>query len=78
MTRSPEVYVFDTYFYFDLCRKDYNQMKKWTKRVNLFSKKKLIVPINILRRVHWVMICVDITKKIQYNDSLQGEEDRKE
>lgn len=70
--RSPKtVYAFNTFFYLALSAKGYSHVCRWTKKIDIFSKKKLFIPIHIDE--HWCLVYVDFTKKtIQYFDSLRG------
>lgn len=50
----------------------YNNVRRWTKKFDIFSKDKIFVPIN-LHNTHWTMAVVYITKKeIHYYDSMSG------
>ncbi|CAI6363919.1 unnamed protein product [Macrosiphum euphorbiae] len=65
--RFPSVYAFDTFFYW------YNAVKRWTKKLNIFSKSKLLIPINIneMGYKYWVLVCVNVLQKqICYYDSI--------
>lgn len=49
---------------------DYSQVKRWTKKVDLFEMDKVFFPINISNS-HWTMLVVFMKKrKIQYYDSM--------
>jgi len=85
MARNEDVYVFDTYFYFQLTRKGeksgWESVKRWTKHLNIFSKRKLLIPINFSSQkyCHWLLICVHMDeKKICYYNSAKGAVDQKE
>lgn len=83
MARNEDVYVFDTYFYFQLTRKGeksgWESVKRWTKHLNIFSKRKLLIPINFSSQkyCHWLLICVHMDeKKICYYNSAKGAVDQ--
>jgi len=70
---ESEVYIFDTFFYLNLVKRGFDLVKKWTKKIDLFSKKKLIFPIHLKDINHWVLACANMeTKEIKYFDSLYG------
>ena len=50
----------------------YAQVRRWTKRMNIFSHRRLFFPINI-SNAHWVLVVVQPgDRTITYYDSLQG------
>lgn len=72
--RSPDtVYAFNTFFYLALSDKGYKHVRRWTKKIDIFTKKKLFMPIHIDEENHWCLVCVDFEQKaIKYYDSLGG------
>lgn len=72
--RSPDtVYAFNTFFYLALSEKGYLHVSRWTKKIDIFSKSKLFIPIHIEEENHWCLACVDFkAKSIKYYDSLGG------
>lgn len=72
--RSPDtVYAFNTFFYLAFSDKGYAHVSRWTKKIDIFSKKKLLIPIHVEDDNHWCLVCVDFEKKsIGYYDSLGG------
>lgn len=77
------VYAFNTFFYsvlFEDARKyAFDRVQNWTTRANLdvFSLKKLLVPVNLPRRHHWVLAVINMEeKRFEFYDSLgeSGEE----
>lgn len=72
--RSPDtVYAFNTFFYLALSDKGYPHVCRWTKKIDIFSKRKLFIPVHIEDENHWCLVCVDFQKKsIGYYDSLGG------
>jgi Ulp1 family protease len=48
----------------------YKNVRRWTKNVDIFSKKKIFIPINI-GNSHWTLLLIDLMiKTISYYDSL--------
>ncbi|KAK8376478.1 hypothetical protein O3P69_009847 [Scylla paramamosain] len=67
--RYPRVYAFNTFFYPKLSKSGYHSVRRWTKKVDLFSYDMLLVPIHL--GMHWCMSVVDFkTKCISYYDSM--------
>ncbi|XP_045120864.1 sentrin-specific protease 1-like isoform X2 [Portunus trituberculatus] len=65
----PRVYAFNTFFYPKLSKSGYHSVRRWTKKVDLFSYDMLLVPIHL--GMHWCMSVVDFkTKCISYYDSM--------
>uniref|UniRef100_A0A667XXJ7 SUMO specific peptidase 5 n=1 Tax=Myripristis murdjan TaxID=586833 RepID=A0A667XXJ7_9TELE len=63
-----KVHFFNSFFHKQLAAKGYEGVKRWTKKVDLFSKWLLLVPIHL--EIHWSLITVDMaTKTISYYDS---------
>ncbi|MEQ2244833.1 Sentrin-specific protease 5, partial [Ilyodon furcidens] len=62
------VHFFNSFFYKQLVAKGYDGVKRWTKKVDLFSKWLLLIPIHL--EIHWSLIAVTMaTKTISYYDS---------
>lgn len=59
---AQSLYVFNTFFYEKLAQKDqlgqfgYSHVKSWTTKVDLFSMKYVIVPINV--KMHWFLAII--------------------
>lgn len=72
--RSPDtVYAFNTFFYLALTEKGYSHISRWTKKVDIFSKEKLLIPIHLEEDNHWCLVLVDFSQQaIKYYDSLGG------
>jgi Ulp1 family protease len=64
----PMIHAFTTFFYEALKKQNYNQAKKFTNRINIFDKDKIIIPINEPNR--WVMVVVDFSTDKVYNINL--------
>jgi hypothetical protein len=49
---------------------NYSQVRKWTKKINIFTREKCFIPVNISLS-HWTLIVIFMsTKKVIYYDSL--------
>ncbi|CAG7727028.1 unnamed protein product [Allacma fusca] len=68
----PSVYVFTTFFYPKYLKEGYsNILKRWTRKVDIFSFDLLIFPIHL--GIHWCLAAADVRRKIvKYYDSLGG------
>ncbi|XP_010870824.2 sentrin-specific protease 5 [Esox lucius] len=63
-----KVHFFNSFFHRQLVAKGYEGVKRWTKKVDLFSKRLLLIPIHL--EIHWSLITVDIANRhIHYYDS---------
>jgi len=69
--RSPKtVYAFNTFFYEALSNKGYSNVCRWTKKIDIFSKTKLFIPI-LFKNSHWCLVYVSFAEKyIKYYDSM--------
>ncbi|XP_029971043.1 sentrin-specific protease 5-like [Salarias fasciatus] len=56
-----KVHFLNSFFHRQLMTKGYDGVKRWTKKVDLFSKSLLLVPIHL--EVHWCLVTADIGKK---------------
>ncbi|CAO2587909.1 Sentrin-specific protease 2 [Lemmus lemmus] len=65
----PALHAFSTFFYPQLKHGGYSAVKRWTRRMNLFEKEIILVPIH--QKVHWSLIVIDLRKcSIMYYDSM--------
>lgn len=63
-----QIYFFNSFFYDKLRTKGYEGVKRWTKNVDIFQKKFLLIPIHL--EVHWSLVCVNVPQRtITYFDS---------
>uniref|UniRef100_A0A8C5NED3 Uncharacterized LOC114462626 n=1 Tax=Gouania willdenowi TaxID=441366 RepID=A0A8C5NED3_GOUWI len=63
-----KVHFFNSFFYKQLVAKGYEGVKRWTKKIDLFSKWLLLIPIHL--EIHWSLVTVSMaTKTINYYDS---------
>ena len=66
---TKTVFVFSTFFYTRLAQDGYKGVEKWTKRVDLFTFDRVLVPINY--KQHWSLVVLDVkSKTISYFDSM--------
>ena len=65
------VYAFSTFFYPRLMDAGYSAVRRWTKKVDLFSYSLVLVPVHL--GMHWCLAAVDMdAKSITYFDSMGG------
>ncbi|KAM9785494.1 LOW QUALITY PROTEIN: sentrin-specific protease 1 [Neosynchiropus ocellatus] len=70
----PSVNTFNTFFYPKLRSSGYSAVRRWTKRMDIFSKDILLVPVHL--GVHWCLSVVDFRRKaVTYFDSMGGNND---
>lgn len=68
---QKSAYAFNTFFYPKLRESGYASIKRWTRRVDIFSYNFLLVPVHLGN--HWCLSVVDFTTRtISYYDSLGG------
>lgn len=57
---ASQVYVFNSFFYKKLNKRNikegYDSVRKWTSKIDIFSKKYIIVPIN--ENLHWYLAII--------------------
>ncbi|XP_066516686.1 sentrin-specific protease 3a [Hoplias malabaricus] len=61
-TVPDRVHFFNSFFYDKLRTKGYDGVKRWTKNVDIFQKKFLLIPIHL--EVHWSLVCVNVPERI--------------
>ncbi|XP_029011363.1 sentrin-specific protease 1 [Betta splendens] len=70
----PSVNTFNTFFYPKLRSSGYSAVRRWTKKMDIFSKDILLIPVHL--GVHWCLSVIDFRKKaIMYLDSMGGNND---
>ena len=66
------VYAFTTFFYPRVVEQGHAGVKRWTKKVDIFSYSLLLIPVYL--GMHWCLATVDMDKKaIVYYDSMGGD-----
>ncbi len=74
--REEGFYSFSSFFFVRLLDPNtggylYKNVRRWTNKVDIFSKKKIFFPINI-DNTHWTLLLIDLTvKTIFYYDSYR-------
>lgn len=64
-------YAFNTFFYPKLRESGYSSIRRWTRRIDIFSYDFLIVPVHL--GSHWCLAFIDFpNREISYYDSLGG------
>ncbi|XP_077295563.1 uncharacterized protein LOC143917836 [Arctopsyche grandis] len=67
----PKVYSMNTFFYPRLMESGHSALKRWTRKVDIFSNDMMLVPVHL--DVHWCMSIVNFKDKtIKYYDSMGG------
>ncbi|XP_015242008.1 PREDICTED: sentrin-specific protease 1-like [Cyprinodon variegatus] len=67
----PSVNTFNTFFYPKLRSSGYSAVRRWTKKMDIFAKDILLVPVHL--GMHWCLSVVDFRKKcVLYFDSMGG------
>ncbi|KAI7862089.1 Senp1 mutant in complex with sumo-1 [Spinellus fusiger] len=70
----PDIHCFNTFFYSTIRESGYSKVKRWTKRVDIFAKDLVFVPIN--QSLHWVLAVFDMKRTlVRVYDSLGGGHD---
>ncbi|XP_016967152.3 sentrin-specific protease 5 [Drosophila biarmipes] len=68
----PSVYSMNTFFMPRLLQSGYAGVKRWTRRVDIFKKDIILIPVHC-SSVHWTMAIIDMRRKtILYYDSKGG------
>ncbi|XP_062138795.1 uncharacterized protein LOC133847641 [Drosophila sulfurigaster albostrigata] len=68
--KLPSVYAMNTFFIPRLLQNGHSAVKRWTRKVDLFSKDIIPVPVHV-GGVHWCMAIIHMRNKtIRYYDSM--------
>lgn len=68
---NVKVYCFNTFFYKRLKEGGHKVLKRWTKKVDLFSLDLILIPVHL--EVHWTLASISIENcTINYYDSMNG------
>lgn len=71
----PKVYAFNTFFYPRLMDKGHSALKRWTRKMDLFSFDLILIPVHL--GMHWCLAVIDLSHKaVHYYDSMLGNNDR--
>lgn len=67
--KLPKTHTFNTFFYMKLSSSGPQSLRRWTKRVDIFSFDLICIPIHL--GMHWCMAIVDFRdRSIRYYDSM--------
>lgn len=67
-----KVYAFNTFFYPKLKDSGYSSIRRWTRKVDIFTYDFILVPVHLGN--HWCLAFINfIDKTISYYDSLGGQ-----
>ncbi|XP_015782962.1 sentrin-specific protease 2 [Tetranychus urticae] len=68
---SLKVYCFNTFFYKRLTEGGHKALRRWTKKVDLFSYDLILIPVHL--EVHWTLAAISMRDStIKYYDSMAG------
>eukprot|EP01027_Heterolobosea_sp_BB2_P023931 GEZU01036000.1.p1 GENE.GEZU01036000.1~~GEZU01036000.1.p1 ORF type:complete len:661 (-),score=139.66 GEZU01036000.1:41-2023(-) len=73
LVRLPKCHFFNTFFYAQLTQRgySYDKVKRWTRKIDLFSFDKIIIPVHL--GVHWTCAVINLRdKRFEYYDSMNG------
>ncbi|MCO5588157.1 hypothetical protein L7F22_042112 [Adiantum nelumboides] len=66
------VHVFNTFFFEKLSKQGYAGVRQWTRKVDIFTKDLILLPINI-GQAHWVCAAINMRKsRFEYYDSMHS------
>ncbi|XP_043270550.1 sentrin-specific protease 1-like [Venturia canescens] len=72
--RIERVHCMNSFFYTRLQSGGYQAVKRWTKKNNLLSFAKVLVPVHL--RNHWCLAVINVMNKtLSYYDSLGGQDE---
>ncbi|KRK01777.1 sentrin-specific protease 1 [Drosophila yakuba] len=71
--QMPSVYAMNTFFVPRLLQSGFDGVKRWTRKVDLFSKDIILVPVHH-SGVHWCLVVIDLRAKtmLYYNSKGGG------
>lgn len=71
----PKVYAFNTFFYPKLVTNGHASLRRWTKKIDIFSYDIILIPVHL--GMHWCMAVIDFrSKEVRYYDSMGAPNDR--
>ncbi|KRT82589.1 Peptidase [Oryctes borbonicus] len=69
MEKWPKAYALNTFFYPKIINGGQSSVRRWTRKVDIFSYDLIAIPIHL--KLHWCMAIIDFRKKrITYYDSM--------
>lgn len=64
------VHVFNSFFYEKLSKGGYSGVRQWTRKVDIFTKDKVLIPINV-GQMHWTCAAINLRDcRFEYYDSM--------
>ncbi|PKI82591.1 Ulp1 peptidase [Malassezia vespertilionis] len=64
------VHFFSSFFWENLSKRGYSGVRRWSRRVDLFTKDLILFPIN-LGQAHWVCAAINLRlRRFEYYDSM--------
>jgi len=57
---ATDAYTYSTFFYTKLVNSGLQAISRWTKETDLFTKRLLLVPVNLEN--HWCLASIDIAR----------------
>ncbi|KAL1490382.1 hypothetical protein ABEB36_013091 [Hypothenemus hampei] len=67
--KYPKTWAFNTFFYMKLIKDGPQSLRRWTKKIDLFSYDLICIPIHL--GMHWCMAIIDFRdNSIRYYDSM--------
>merc|ERR1712062_78806 len=65
----PNVYTMNTFFLPKLMKTGFDAIKRWTRKVDIFSFDIILVPVHL--DVHWCLAVMNLKKKsVNFYDSM--------
>lgn len=65
---KPKVYAFNTFFYPKVMGQGHESVRRWTRRVDIFSKDYILIPVHL--GMHWCLaVSISFYLKIHNNPS---------
>jgi Ulp1 family protease len=55
--------AFSTYWFPQFCKFGFSKVQAWTKKLDVFAVQKLLVPVFVAEKQHWILLCVDFVHK---------------
>ncbi|KAF7728745.1 SUMO1 sentrin specific peptidase 1 [Apophysomyces ossiformis] len=72
--KIPAIHCFSTFFFSTFKDSGYTKIRRWTKKVDIFAKDLVFVPIN--QSYHWTLGVIHMKKKlVEIYDSMGGNHD---
>ncbi|CAF0716238.1 unnamed protein product [Brachionus calyciflorus] len=66
-----KVHAFTTFFYPKLIKDGYSTLRRWTRKIDIFSHDLILIPVHL--GLHWTLSCIDFScKEVRYYDSMNG------